>query len=64
MSGVARSARRGCLPPPARISRGPPPRLVTGIEVLAAVLHPGAASWDIPEGVIAELSRGAVDFIL
>jgi iron complex transport system substrate-binding protein len=35
----------------------PGPNLVTGIEVLAAVLHPEAASWDIPDGVIAELSR-------
>jgi iron complex transport system substrate-binding protein len=33
----------------------PGPKLVTGIEVLAAVLHPETVGWDVPDGVIAEL---------
>jgi iron complex transport system substrate-binding protein len=32
----------------------PGPKLVTGIEVLAAVLHPDAVTWEIPHGVVAE----------
>lgn len=35
----------------------PGPKLVSGIEVIAAVLHPDAVSWDIPDGVITELSQ-------
>lgn len=35
----------------------PGPKLVTGIEVIAAVLHPDAATWDVPDGAIEELSR-------
>ncbi|HEX4684000.1 MAG TPA: ABC transporter substrate-binding protein [Gemmatimonadaceae bacterium] len=31
----------------------PGPKLVTGIEVLVAVFHPEAVSWDIPDGVMA-----------
>jgi iron complex transport system substrate-binding protein len=39
----------------------PGPKLVTGIEVLAAVLHPGAVRGEIPEGVIAEVSLASTD---
>jgi iron complex transport system substrate-binding protein len=35
----------------------PSPRLVTGIEVLAALLHPEARDWPIPDGVVAQMPR-------
>jgi iron complex transport system substrate-binding protein len=37
----------------------PGPKLVTGIEVLASILHRDVADWPVPAGVIAKWSRPA-----
>jgi iron complex transport system substrate-binding protein len=36
----------------------PSPRLVTGIEVLAALLHPEAQDWPMPADIAARMPRG------
>jgi iron complex transport system substrate-binding protein len=36
----------------------PGPRLVTGIEILAKLLHPDRAAWPLPAGACSRLSRG------